>query len=210
MTGAERGWAWVEHLRSGGSTPWQDFAGSERAAVPRAGTRLLPGAIQRSACSSAQGSRSGGSSTLRDLRPPSCPESSMCRIMSSCGCSPLVRRLILRLSRRSSSVSAMPSEAFERSLSRGAHAGSKPNAWQKRSHRSSGPAPDGGTVTTCTRSGGRPRDQLPRTVGRSKARMNQGLPLSAMARNRRNRQVRPCFTLSCQAAGSCRARSRAL
>ena len=46
MTGAERGWAWVEHLRSGGSTPWQDFAGSERAAVPRAGTRLLPGAIQ--------------------------------------------------------------------------------------------------------------------------------------------------------------------
>ena len=44
VTGAERGWAWVDHLRSGGSTPWHDFAGT--ASAPRAGARLLPGAIQ--------------------------------------------------------------------------------------------------------------------------------------------------------------------
>jgi hypothetical protein len=44
VTGAERGWAWVDHLRSGGSTPWHDFAGA--ADAPRAGARLLPGAIQ--------------------------------------------------------------------------------------------------------------------------------------------------------------------
>ena len=44
VTGAERGWAWVDHLRSGGSTPWHDFAGA--ASAPRAGARLLPGAIQ--------------------------------------------------------------------------------------------------------------------------------------------------------------------
>ena len=69
----------------------------------------------------------------------------------------------------------MPSESLERSLSSGAQAGSMPKAWQNRSHSSSGAAPVGGTVTTCTRSGGRLRDQLLSTVGRSKARMNQVL-----------------------------------
>jgi hypothetical protein len=44
VTGAERGWAWVDHLRSGGSTPWHDFTGATTA--PRGGARLLPGAIQ--------------------------------------------------------------------------------------------------------------------------------------------------------------------
>ncbi|MET1060972.1 MAG: hypothetical protein ABWX84_15325 [Nocardioides sp.] len=44
VTGAERGWAWVDHLRAGGSTPWHDFEGTSDA--PRAGARLLPGAIQ--------------------------------------------------------------------------------------------------------------------------------------------------------------------
>jgi len=38
---AARGWAWVEHLRTGGSTPWADFTGESSVA-----DRMLPGAIQ--------------------------------------------------------------------------------------------------------------------------------------------------------------------
>ena len=40
-----RAWAWVDHLRSGGTTPWQDFApGADRLGNPA--DALLPGAIQ--------------------------------------------------------------------------------------------------------------------------------------------------------------------
>lgn len=45
MSGPQRAWAWVAHLRAGGSTPWHAFDG---ASVETSGerTRLLPGAIQ--------------------------------------------------------------------------------------------------------------------------------------------------------------------
>ncbi|KQZ76125.1 hypothetical protein [Nocardioides sp. Root151] len=39
--GLHRAWAWVDHLRAGGTTPWSDFTGS----VDSRGS-LLPGAIQ--------------------------------------------------------------------------------------------------------------------------------------------------------------------
>ena len=45
MSGAQRAWAWVAHLRAGGSTPWHDFDGAD-VDPSEEGTRLLPGAVQ--------------------------------------------------------------------------------------------------------------------------------------------------------------------
>ena len=36
VTGVERGWAWVEHLRAGGTTPWADFTGESTVSDPSA------------------------------------------------------------------------------------------------------------------------------------------------------------------------------
>jgi hypothetical protein len=42
---AQRAWAWVAHLRAGGSTPWRSF-GSASAEHSAEDNRLLPGAVQ--------------------------------------------------------------------------------------------------------------------------------------------------------------------
>jgi hypothetical protein len=39
-------WAWVDHLRHGGSTPWLAWVGSDHPAVRAAAARVLPGAAQ--------------------------------------------------------------------------------------------------------------------------------------------------------------------